>query len=491
MPPDGAPVVDVEAYIGRTLIGGFRKEYHPPVPVHQPRDPVYAESEIFVDPYPTQIGLPTLLGAIVYNPTSSTQRVTVRSAWRTLASACRSPRRASSRRRWWLTCRPWAWHRSRRSGSPTYRGLFCVQVELQSAGHDPVWSRRNIDVGEPLKPDLAHERIVEVRNPLTQTATIVMALINHRPEWQAIAHAHRTDRRPPGVVREVDAHRQAVLVGRVADEEPVVDVEAYIDGELIGGIRKIARPPIPLHRPQDQPYAESEISVTPYPLVAGQPATIATEIVNTSEETQTIRVLVRRGQLWLWHPVHHDRDRRPHHAGDAGAGPQPDRLDRVDSAEWRALVHPDPPPGSEQRGGGAEEPAQRGCGAAQCSGRVSRSPKSSCCRTRRRSRSPSPSARTRSTCRPGWTYSTSPTETVLGPYQSVTVTLTITPPCDSGLTSASLKAMLDDAGGGNSPAEINVEGYTNGQMIVDGAGIQIQFDPVVERKTYLPIVLKR
>jgi len=60
-----------------------------------------------------------------------------------------------------------------------------------------------------------------------------------------------------------------------------------------------------------------------------------------------------------------------------------------------------------------------------------------------------------------------------------------------GLTPASLKALLDEAGGASSPVEVNVEGYTDGQMIVDGAGIQIQFDPVVERKTYLPIVLKR
>ena len=51
--------------------------------------------------------------------------------------------------------------------------------------------------------------------------------------------------------------------------------------------------------------------------------------------------------------------------------------------------------------------------------------------------------------------------------------------------------MLDGAGGANSLAEVHVEGYTNGQMIVDGAGIQIQFDPVVESKTYLPLAPKR
>ena len=81
------------------------------------------------------------------------------------------------------------------------------------------------------------------------------------------------------------------------------------NGELIGGIRKIAKPPIPLHKPQDRPYAETEISVTPYPLVAGQPATITTEIVNTSEDDADDPRRVRRGELWLRHPVHQHQHR--------------------------------------------------------------------------------------------------------------------------------------------------------------------------------------
>jgi hypothetical protein len=33
-----------------------------------------------------------------------------------------------------------------------YQGHACVQIKIQSAGHDPVYSQRNIDVGEPLDP---------------------------------------------------------------------------------------------------------------------------------------------------------------------------------------------------------------------------------------------------------------------------------------------------------------------------------------------------
>jgi len=67
---------------------------------------------------------------------------------------------------------------------PWRDGHFCVQIKLQSAGHEPVWSQRNIDVGEPLRLGVSHSRIIEIRNPMTEVATITLALINHRPEWQ-------------------------------------------------------------------------------------------------------------------------------------------------------------------------------------------------------------------------------------------------------------------------------------------------------------------
>ena len=34
---------------------------------------------------------------------------------------------------------------------------------------------------------------------------------------------------------------------------------------LLGGFRKLDIPPIPLHKPHERTYAESEISIDPYP----------------------------------------------------------------------------------------------------------------------------------------------------------------------------------------------------------------------------------
>ena len=49
------------------------------------------------------------------------------------------------------------------------------------------------------------------------------------------------------------------------DGQAVVDVEAFADDILIGGFRKIFRPPVILHRFPDPSYAEREITVHPYP----------------------------------------------------------------------------------------------------------------------------------------------------------------------------------------------------------------------------------
>ena len=76
LPPDGTVIVDVEAYADGMLIGGFRKVFRPPVPIHQPGDPVYAESEIGVDPYPAIAGVPTKLSVELFNPTAEDHVIT-------------------------------------------------------------------------------------------------------------------------------------------------------------------------------------------------------------------------------------------------------------------------------------------------------------------------------------------------------------------------------------------------------------------------------
>ncbi len=74
------------------------------------------------------------------------------------------------------------------------------------------------------------------------------------------------------------------------DGQPIVDVEAFVKGELIGGFRKIHRPPIQLHPFPDPPYAEREITVHPYPPLAGEPTEICVELRNPTAFPQDVAV---------------------------------------------------------------------------------------------------------------------------------------------------------------------------------------------------------
>jgi len=68
-----------------------------------------------------------------------------------------------------------------------------------------------------------------------------------------------------------------------------IDVETYINGELVSGFRKVDLPPV--HPPLGEPsYAEREITIEPNPPVAGQPADICVVLQNYTNVSQTADV---------------------------------------------------------------------------------------------------------------------------------------------------------------------------------------------------------
>jgi hypothetical protein len=382
---------------------------------------------------------------------------------------------------------------------PIYNGHFCVQIQLQSAGHEPVWSQRNIDVGEPLRLGVPHSRIIEVRNPMTDVVTITLALINHRPEWQMTLTPTMFVNVNPGVVNtatltvqppqpSTDPQEREKQLKGLADEQPIADVEAYIDGELIGGIRKIAKPPVPIHKPQDPPYAESEISVTPYPLQAGKPATITTDIVNTSDVTQTIRVEFSVANFGFGIPFTNTNIVPTYRVITLGPG--------ISQTVWAVWT---PPSGGHWciqivlRDPDGQYPDQR----SQRNVDVERREYVPCQPFTKDFwlQNSTPLTVTVSigasaiNLPPGWTYSTSITQTVLGPNQGITVTVTITPPCGLASQAWLMPQGTLDAGGASGPPTIDVEGYVDGELL---GGIEVQLEAAPpEHKIYLPVMLKQ
>ena len=292
MPPDGTTIVDVEAFVDGELLGGIRKIYRPPVPIHRPKDPVYAESEIGIDPYPVLPGQPVKLSVEVHNPTNQDQIVTATFAiadfgiglpFSTMHIVPNPvpifvPAHGAAR-----AYTKWT--------PPNHWGKFCVQVTLEIPGHEPIWSRRNIDVGEPLRPGVPHSLEFQVGGwPFTEPVTIELGFVNHKPGWEVSL----SDTVLTGVSQSqpvtVTLTVKPAMDAKLGTGMPIVDVEAYVDNELIGGFRKMDIPPIPIHKPHERTYAESEISIVPYPLKQGVQSLVSTVLQNATVNTTTVNL---------------------------------------------------------------------------------------------------------------------------------------------------------------------------------------------------------
>jgi hypothetical protein len=234
LPPDNTPVVDVEAYADNTLIGGFRKVFRPPVPLHTAPDPSYAEREISIYPYPPLAGEPTEICVTLRNPTPDPQEVLVTFSWANFGiglpfTPINGPIMIEIPANSMVNqCINWV---------PPTSGHVCLQIMLEEQGYLPQFSQRNIDVSEPLLPGAPDAMIFSVGNPFQQPVTITLGLIPHLPGWGFELSQDVLPNMNPGEVRQV-----TLTVTPPADQPlppgntPVVDVEAYGEGNLVGGI---------------------------------------------------------------------------------------------------------------------------------------------------------------------------------------------------------------------------------------------------------------
>jgi hypothetical protein len=305
IPPDGAPVVDVVALTGPDIFGGFRKIYRPPVPIHQPGDPIYAEREITIHPYPPREREPTEICVELRNPTDQGQTMTV--DFNVGGFGIGLPFHAIARPIS-VTLPPHSLKKVCVTWVPPFGGRFGVEVGIQMAGHDRVYSQRFIDVGEILWPNQQSPFEFPVRNPYTFPITVTMGAIRYLPQWE-VTFDPPVFELLPGDVLPVVMH--VLPVQRPGDPEPqegqpVIDVEAYWDSNgqygLLGGFRKLFFPPVPIHQPEDPPFAEREINIFPYPPQAGEPTRLEFVARNPTTVTQQITVTFEWGNLGIGLP---------------------------------------------------------------------------------------------------------------------------------------------------------------------------------------------
>jgi hypothetical protein len=488
-PQEGQPVIDVEAYWegnGESgLLGGFRKLFFPPIPIHQPEGPPYAEREINIFPYPPRAGEPTTLEFVARNPTTATQQISVTFEWGNLGIGLPFTPIDGVRT---ITLPPLQAGVVGIAWVPPFGGEFCVRVKVVAPFFtEPFYSARNISIvrlPEPYGlPEVFQFEVGHVGD-IAQPLTVTMASILHLPDWQVSL-------KPARIVFEPgQLYATAVLTitppanpaDLPKDGGPVVDVEGYVDGNLIGGIRKVWRPPVPLGQLGEPSYAESEIAISPDPPVVGQPATFSAQVRNNSEYSQTIRLQFGWADFGFGIPFSTTNvvptqtviTLSPHMTTTVSAQWTPPYSGNFCVQILLNKVHTDEFQRSQRNVHAIEVPEN------QCEPFIKEF-------LLQNSTSLEVTVTIGSNAinlPPGWTYSVDPEEVVLGPYESITVTVVITPPCDllaKGLMSP--WAGLD----ANSPTKIQVEGYDQAGKFV--GGIEMQLIAATQR-VYLPSVMR-
>jgi hypothetical protein len=263
-------------------------------PVGFPNDkPPYAEDEIQINPYPIIAGKPTEVSVKVHNNTGSPVTAVVRFqtspdkfgiglsfsdfATKTVTIAANSTVLVKTTTTFAAT------------------GHYCIQIRVDvtdAAGRvTSIFTQRNLDVTEDLKPGVTDVLTFTVGNPKPFAATINLVVINTCPGWTATVNPSSVNL-PPG------STTTAQLI--VTPPNPItfgsgchIDVQGWLvnpttnQPELIGGIRKLDVPPVRLPHP-DIPWEEKEITVNPDPPVVGQPAQICVELQNPLPVPRTV-----------------------------------------------------------------------------------------------------------------------------------------------------------------------------------------------------------
>ncbi|GAG02769.1 unnamed protein product, partial [marine sediment metagenome] len=174
---------------------------------------------------------------------------------------------------------------------PPVSGQVCLEITLEMEGYEPLKSQRNVDVNEPLQPGVKDQLTFPVGNPYAYPVDISLGIVPHKAGWGIEIDTDVLLDVGPDETRFVTLSVTPPADAPVlTDGELIVDVEAFVEGALLSGFRKVFRPPVPLHVSPDPPYAEREISVFPYPVMVGVPTEICVELRNPTSDPQDVVV---------------------------------------------------------------------------------------------------------------------------------------------------------------------------------------------------------
>jgi hypothetical protein len=251
----GEPIVDVEAYVDGELIGGLRKLDVPPIPIHKPHEKGYAESEIIIEPYPPQQGQVTNVSTVVQNTSDTEMSIILEFGWAKFGMGIPFTTTGMAPYTHTVSLSPEMTKTVSVSWTPSLSGPQCVIIHLTDPGelYEPQHSQRNVDVVE--RPPCGEKKVFTLTvyndSSFTKTVDIGMITFNVPAEWEVttvpsdtleldpfsegIIEVHVTI--PcPNSLQAVRALQDIYALQAQANGVPIIDVEGYIDGALVGGI---------------------------------------------------------------------------------------------------------------------------------------------------------------------------------------------------------------------------------------------------------------
>lgn len=263
----------------------------PPV-IPDGTQPPYAQDEIQIYPYPLVAGRPTDLSVRIRNlrDTPQTVNVTFESSPNNFGIGIPFNTLPATGNPQVVTLPPSGVVEVKITWTPSRSGHYCIRVRIQGTDSNalPVFTYRNLDVMEDLRPGVTDELPFIVGNPTDAVATVNLIVDNTCPGWSASVTPTQLLNMTPGEVRN------ATLTVIPPNDRPLgtachIDVQGWIGDQLIGGIRKLDVPPVHLP-PANPPWMEKEIKFRPDPPILNRQGEVCIELQNPMPFARTVSV---------------------------------------------------------------------------------------------------------------------------------------------------------------------------------------------------------
>jgi len=252
--------------------------------------PMFAEDELKVDPYPLVAGAPTRLSVRVQNLTSGSLPVTVQFQVAPVATPLGTG----------LAYTTVATTSATLPGSglavltanylPDAPGNRCFQALVSTPDMpDPLVTQSCLDLTEDFQPGHLEQPVFVVRNNTSSPQTYTLVVDNTCPGWTASID--------PTVTGSLAAGASQNVTLSVTPPNPLtlgsgchIDVQAWSAGKLVGGVRKLDLPPVHLPTNINPPWEEPEITFNPDPPVGGVPGQVCIQLQNPLSTPKVVTV---------------------------------------------------------------------------------------------------------------------------------------------------------------------------------------------------------